>query len=551
MFMKKLSLSVLCCLLAQVILYAQQHQPNQLIVQLEYGKDVENSLKQMNLLLPDGNFELKQDLSKTLNIWLIGYNEQLVPSNRAIDVLESLSDIALAQVNHTNIENRNTPDDPDFGGQWCHFQSSDADMDSEEAWDVTTGGVTAMGDTIVVAVVDGGQDLTHEDLDYWKNYNEIAGNLIDDDNNGYVDDVNGWHVYSSGGTVYEDEDVSSAGVWDDHGIHVAGIIGAKGNNSTGVVGVNWNVKIMAVRGSSTEESVLIKSYGYVYDQRMIYNRSGGDSGAYVVATNSSFGVNYGDPADYPIWCALYDSLGRAGILSAVAGPNLGIDIDSQGDVPGTCPSNYTISTTNSRDNDNRNASAGYGATQCDIAAPGTDVYSTTKGNTYGYKTGTSMATPQVAGAVALMYAAAPYQMLANNLDYPSVTAATIRDYMLTYGFDSIASMDGQSVTGGRLNLFKAVQSLENYDTTSTGLATKEMLNDIIIFPNPSNQFLTIQVNGVTNGNITIVNMLGAIVYQNSTNGTKMIDISQFGSGVYYLIINNGMADRSKRIVIQH
>ncbi len=398
------------------IVSAQEHVPNQLMIRVEshFADDVVEEAKR---LWPTADFEIIQPLAQSLNIWMISYDEENVGAEKATVFLEDLEFVAIAQVNHTGIENRNIPDDTNYGSQWCHFNSSDADMDTEEAWSITTGGVTALGDTIVVAVVDGGADLNHEDLDYWKNKHEIPGNGIDDDNNGYVDDYSGWHVYKSGGVISEDENVNFDGFWDDHGIHVSGIIGAIGNNNKGVAGVSWNTKVMAIKGSSTDEAVLVKSYGYIYDQRLIYNRSQGDSGAYVVATNSSFGVNYGDPNSYPIWCGLYDDLGSVGILSAVAGPNLGINIDNEGDVPGACPSNFTFSVTNSTNNDTRNNGAGYGVINCDIAAPGTDIYSTTASNTYGYKTGTSMATPQVAGAVGLMYAAAPAELLQNNIDF--------------------------------------------------------------------------------------------------------------------------------------
>ena len=528
---------------------AQNYVPNQLIVQLESKQSIDKSIEEAQVFLPEAEFIMLQPLSKSLNIWLVGYNETNVTSENAAATIERISSVALAQVNHTDIKNRNQPNDAEYGQQWCHFNSSDADMDTDEAWDITTGGVTALGDTIVVAVIDGGADLTHEDLNYWRNYQEIEANGIDDDNNGYVDDYNGWHVYKNSGIVYEDADVNMAGSWDDHGIHVSGIIGAKGNNGIGVSGVSWNVKVMAIRGSSTDEAVLVKSYGYVYDQRMIYNRSQGDSGAYVVATNSSFGVNYGDPAVYPIWCGLYDSMGEVGILSAVAGPNLGINIDNEGDVPGACPSAYTLSTTNSRNNDNRNNGAGYGLVHCDIAAPGTDIYSTIAGDSYGFKTGTSMATPQVAGAIGLMYAAAPAAMLSNNVNYPSVTAATIKNYMLTDGFDSIASMAGESVTGGRLNLFKALTALEQYDTTSTEISNvKRQTSGFKLSPNPVSDVLMISSSEEAQ-NIKIYSILGELIYSNIISGTTKIDVSQIEAGLYFVIISNGQREETQRVVI--
>ncbi|MBL4624340.1 MAG: S8 family peptidase [Flavobacteriales bacterium] len=547
--MKAVFTMILVALISVVI--AQSHVQNQLIVQLHYQQSVDEAVETAVQLVPGAEFKILQPLSKTLNIWLIGYKEAVLNASKAIDILKSIQTIALAQVNHTGIENRNQPDDANYGQQWCHFNAADADMDTEEAWDITTGGVTALGDTIVVAVIDGGADLSHEDLDYWRNYHEIPNNGIDDDNNGYIDDYNGWHVYKNGGTIFEDEDVNMAGPWDEHGIHVSGIIGAKGNNGIGVSGVSWNVKVMAVRGSSTDEAVLVKSYGYVYDQRMIYNRSDGDSGAYVVATNSSFGVNYGLATDYPIWCGLYDSLGMVGVLSAVAGPNLGIDIDSQGDVPGTCPSNYTISTTNSRNDDTRNSGAGYGLIHCDIAAPGTDIYSTVGGDSYNTKTGTSMATPQVAGAIGLMYAAAPAAMLSNNLDYPSVTASTIRNYMLTEGFDVIASMSGESVTGGRLNLFKALTALELYDTTSTKISnSKFQVSSFKLSPNPANDVLTVFVSKEET-TLKMYSILGKLIFTKKLNSFAQIDISTVESGVYFVVVSDGKTEETKRVVITH
>ena len=155
---------------------AQNYVPNQLIVQLESKKSIDKSIEQAQVFLPEAEFIMLQPLSKSLNIWLVGYNETNVTSENAVATIERVSSVALAQVNHTGIKNRNQPNDAEYGQQWCHFNSNDADMDTEEAWDITTGGVTALGDTIVVAVIDGGADLTHEDLNYWRNYQEIEAN---------------------------------------------------------------------------------------------------------------------------------------------------------------------------------------------------------------------------------------------------------------------------------------------------------------------------------------------------------------------------------------
>ncbi|MBP8754784.1 MAG: S8 family serine peptidase, partial [Chitinophagales bacterium] len=207
------------------------------------------------------------------------------------------------------------PNDLSFPLQWNFYNDgttggiADADIDADEAWDITTGGLTALGDSIVIAVIDDGFDINHLDLNFWKNYNEIPSNGIDDDGNGYIDDFNGWNVLTE--TDVLDEYL--------HGTHVSGIAGAKGNNGFGVTGVNWDVKIMAVSiGLAVYESNALEAYAYVFDQRKLYDETNGEKGAFVVVTNSSFGIDYQLPEDYPIWCAMYDSLGRLGILNAAA-----------------------------------------------------------------------------------------------------------------------------------------------------------------------------------------------------------------------------------------
>ena len=239
----------------------------------------------------------------------------------------------------------------EFSSQWSKHNTGqnggtpDADIDAPEAWDITTGGVNALGDTIVVAVVDGGMMLTHTDLvpNLWTNYNEIPGNNIDDDNNGYIDDIHGWDAYSSDGSIPS----------DGHGTHVGGIIGAKGNNGSMVTGVNWDVKIMAIAGSSSNTSTVLEAYGYALDQRAMYDSTNGALGAFVVATNSSFGIDFADcnSGNYILWNDMYDAMGEYGILSAAATMNNNSNVDNTGDVPTGCVSDYMIAVTNTTRND--------------------------------------------------------------------------------------------------------------------------------------------------------------------------------------------------------
>ena len=151
------------------------------------------------------------------------------------------------------------------------------------------------------------------------------------------------------------------------------------------------------------ESSIIEAYAYIWEQRKRYRLSAGAQGAYVVVTNASLGVDYANAEDYPIWCAIYDSLGREGILSVAATINKAVNVDEQGDMPTTCASEFLISVTQSTPENQLHSSSGYGATHIDIAAPGA-VYAARPNDTYNTFSGTSGAAPHVTGAVALMYA---------------------------------------------------------------------------------------------------------------------------------------------------
>ena len=245
---------------------------------------------------------------------------------------------------------------------------------------------------------------------------------------------------------------------NNHGTHVSGIIGAVGNNGKGVCGVNWNVKIMPIGGSSSNESIVVEAYSYVLEMRARYNETDGEEGAFIVATNSSFGVDYGNPDDYPIWCSMYDEMGNVGILSCGAGPNMNVNVDVVGDVPSACPGNYLIGITNTTSSDEKYGSAGYGVNNIDLGAPGTSIYSTLPNNNYGNMTGTSMATPQVSGTIALMYAALPEEMMIACKNDPANFCLSVRHHLLN-GADHLPSLDGLVASGRRLNAYGAIESV--------------------------------------------------------------------------------------------
>lgn len=413
---------------------------NEFIIWLEQDVDASDFAAKSNTgIMP------KRQLSKRLNIWLFEINDNKEHREDKMRRLNANADVRVIQNNHTNITLREAiPDDPFFGQQWAP-----AIMNLPQAWEeFTTGGVTATGDTIVVAVIDGGADWTHEDLNCWENAHEIPNNGIDDDGNGYIDDFHGWNAYNHNGYVGS----------NNHGTHVSGIIGAVGNNGKGVCGVNWNVKVMPIGGSSSNESIVVEAYSYVLEMRARYNETDGEEGAFIVATNSSFGVDYGNPDDYPIWCSMYDEMGNVGILSCGAGPNLNVNVDIVGDVPSACPGNYLIGITNTTSSDEKYGSAGYGVNNIDIGAPGTSIYSTLPNNNYGNMTGTSMATPQVSGTIALMYAALPEEMMIACKNDPANFCLSVRHHLLN-GADHLPSLDGLVASGRRLNAYGAIESV--------------------------------------------------------------------------------------------
>ncbi len=396
-----------------------------------------------------------QCLSPTMNIWLIKSDDRSI-----LDRLKADQHIIAAQVNHNNVTRRSlVPNDAYFATQWNmqNLTHPGYDISGPQAWGINHSAVTQTGDTIVIAVIDGTFDLYHEDLNFFVNHHEIPYNGIDDDGNGYIDDYKGWNVFMNNDSVYD--------VFDDHGTHVSGIAAARTDNSLGVAGVCWGCKVLAVDGSSEVESDVIRAYDYVIEMRRLYDQTSGAKGAFIVSTNSSFGVDRGQPASYPIWCALYDTMGHYGILSACATANNNWNIDVTGDIPTQCPSPWMVAVTNTTINDAKYTGAGYGASSIDLGAPGTSIKSTIPNNNYGNNSGTSMATPHVAGAIAAMWANACPKMVNDYFAYPDSLALIMRGYLLS-SVDPLSDLAHVTTSGGRLNLYHALLAEAAYDCYS-------------------------------------------------------------------------------------
>ncbi|MFT4779382.1 MAG: serine protease [Flavobacteriales bacterium] len=426
--------------------------PGELLVQISADADPAQIAQDLSVI--DGvetSIEASKILSKHSRIWKFTFDADAFQSRDVKSVFWQHPGVEIVQYNHY-VTLRETPNDPDYGSQWHHNDFTDNDIDSEEAWDITTGGTTAFGDEIVVCVIEGG-NLNHVDLEgnKWVNEGEIPDDGIDNDGNGYIDDYDGWNVGNN----------DDSGVFNGaHGTQVMGMIGAKGNNDLGVAGVNWDVKIMSVAGENIgSEASVISAYDYAMNMRMIYNETGGAQGAFVVATNASWGIDNGDASTIPLWCGFYDTLGENGILNCGATANNNVNIDVVGDIPTACASDYMISVTATNSGDVRTFS-GYGATTIDLGAPGEAVWTTQGTNGYGSTSGTSFASPLTAGAIALIYSTPCPSFMALVQGDPQAGADYVRQ-MLFDGTDAVSNLEGECVTGGRLNVNNSINLILN------------------------------------------------------------------------------------------
>lgn len=410
--------------------------PGQFVVKLQKNKTIES--------LEDSGFSIIKPVIPALGIYLV----EAPMGIESMQGLKSFSAIESATYEEeVSLRSGKKPNDSDFSAQWSLApQQNGADIHVGDVWQKSVG-----SQEFVVAVVDEGVDVSHADLkqNIWTNSGEIPGNGIDDDNNGYIDDINGWNAYQSNGDL----------IASRHGTHVAGIAGARGDNGRDVAGVNWNVKIMGVGASSSTTSVVLEGYGYVLAQKTRWLNSNGAQGANVVVTNSSFGVDRArcNSGEYTLWNDVYTAMGEAGILSAAATINDQVNIDQMGDVPTGCTSPYLVTVTNTTIDNEKYTYSGYGAVGIDLGAPGTDILSLLPGDRTGNLTGTSMSTPHVAGTIALLYAAVDGLAQAAKTD-PGGTALRVKQALLD-GSEKLPSLRGKTVSGGKLNVQGAYQIL--------------------------------------------------------------------------------------------
>ncbi len=392
------------------------YQSNTILVQfkpdavLSGNIDLHGAKITQSLELVDGLYEL--ELSQGMSV------------EGALAVFQADTRVATAEANY-RLMLEGIPNDPSFSSMYGLNNSGqtggtiDADIDAPEAWNIATGTRRT-----IVAVIDTGVDYNHQDLaaNMWRNTGEIAGDGIDNDNNGYADDIYGYDFANNDADPMDD---------NGHGTHVSGTIGAVGNNGVGTTGVNWNTRIMALKflaadgSGSTAGAISALNYAV----RMGANLS-----------NNSWG---GGGASSLLSQAISNARTAGHIFVAAAGNSA-----QNNDVTPSYPSNYAFDNVVAvAATDNRDVLASfssYGATTVDIAAPGVGILSTLPNNTYGSYSGTSMATPHVSGAISLIWDQNPtftYQQVIAKL-YSSV--------------DKIAGLNGKVATGGRLNIGNAL-----------------------------------------------------------------------------------------------
>lgn len=269
------------------------------------------------------------------------------------------------------------PNDPDFADQYAHQL-----IQMTKAWDISTG-----SRDIVIAVLGTGVDVNHPDLkaNIWTNQGEIPGNKIDDDHNGFIDDVYGWNFESNNGSVTPSGSYSVS----NHETQVAGVIGAVGNNGRGVVGVNWQCSIMVLRVSlnfTTKEVADALQYAAANGARIV---------------NMSFGGDIFGPAGDRIVQAAVNQAYAAGVLLVASAGN---SDSSYPHYPAAYYNVMAVASTNGEDT--KTGHSTFGA-WVDIAAPGTDIVTTDLGNKYISTAGTSFSSPYVAAVAALVLAHRP------------------------------------------------------------------------------------------------------------------------------------------------
>ena len=379
------------------------------------------------------------------NVWAVfieGSDKSLLPNLKnhpAIEFVEmegiSKRELPQAQlVPVETLENKNTEillNDPMLSRQWALKSAASNGMSVIEAHASRS---DRSREEIIVAVVDTGLDVNHEDIPVWVNAGEIPNNGIDDDNNGYIDDVNGINTL-----IRDSNNNATVNITDTHGhgTHVSGSIGAIQNNGKGIAGVAKNVKIMGIRtvpNSSDERDVdVIEAFIYA-----------AKNGAKII--NCSFGKDHNEGG-----LAVQEAINyigeEYGVLVVAAAGNSTRNIDSRRTYPASFNSENLLVVASTSNGGGLSYFSNYGVNSVDVAAPGSSILSTMPGNRYGNMSGTSMASPNTAGVAA--------EVLSQN---PDLGPVELKNLLLD-NVVSVSSFKNKVKSGGRVDLNRVLESL--------------------------------------------------------------------------------------------
>jgi len=399
------------------------------------------------------------------------------------------------------------PNDTNFTSLWGLNNTGqtggtvDADIDAVEAWTDFTGTTKS-----IVAVIDSGIQYTHPDLagNMWFNPGEIAGNSIDDDFNGLIDDVHGYDFSNGDADIIDDAPAmnSCGGCAGGHGSHVSGTIGATGNNATGVVGVNWDVSLMGAKiFPDAFSSVVLAAVNYVTIMRQSY-------GINITAINASYGSTFFSQAEKDSIAAT----NAAGVVFVAAAGNSNVNNDGAGrSYPASYDLDGIISVAATTHTDALVGFSNYGLTSVDLGAPGVDIYSTVPASVssslYYSTSGTSMAAPQVTGVVGLLRGMRP-----------SLSVQQTKDAILNT-VNPVPGLSGKTVTGGRLNLAAAITEVAGNVVVS---ANENGIGDNFVVKRVANN-LVVTIDSVISTNVAYASVTGVAILGSSDDDTLTID----------------------------
>lgn len=416
----------------EVLNLRYKHIPNEVIVKFQEQRSVniKTVLAKFNAQI-DRTFKSSGAVLIKFPMYQINkFRDSREALSRLVTKIDQIAPIEYAEAN-TIVYANVIPNDEKFSELYGLYNTTNpgADINATKAWDITIG-----SKSVLVAVIDTGIDYNHPDIadNYWYNSGEIGfdangndkkTNGIDDDNNGFVDDYKGWDFANNDNDPFDDY---------GHGTHCAGTIGAVGNNGIGVVGVNWNVSLVALKflsanGSGTTADAI---------SSIEYATSIGAN----LSSNSWGGGGYS-----PTMYAAISEAMKNNILFIAAAGNDSVNNDSVDHYPSSYNLANVIAVAATDSQDNLAYFSNYGFNSVHLGAPGVQILSTIPGGDYAKYSGTSMATPHVSGAAALILS-----------KYPNLNFIQVK-HRLLYGVDKIQALINKTITSGRLNIFNSLE----------------------------------------------------------------------------------------------